>query len=490
MSRAVIVVLLSTVVCCCCMGGTAAGATVERPRTRVTAPNTSLATVPVGYFGGNAGHRDDASIAMLAKARIVMLEKWEGHCWQDCLNDPSSTACLPQCDVESLILDTMQRIKAINPSVSCILYLNTLLDFPFYKLHGTFLDAGLDVIDSTTHEPIRIVNDNGMKGIYVFGYDKPAGVQMYVEAIKNYTSTGLVDGFFGDKWSSAATQNNKGQWQICNHECGNVTAEQGQAWNAGKLDMLKQVTQLVGDGPYFANGGQFEGFGSNFFGHWSTAPYLKRGDPRDGIADVTGLLINHTYVYCSSTGDQHWTTDPNDPASLQGQCVGDCLARFLLLVEEGVFLGTNGWDETYELPLGNPLGPAVYTDGSPATLHRNFSSGTYVVFTYDASGKDGTGVVYWEGKPPAPPPPPPPPAMIQCGAYRSSMMNDTTFAYNDVTAAVNMPSYMPCCEACGQHATCVAWAWHADQQGACHLHGNKSQQKAHPNTVAGVLMST
>ena len=97
--------------------------------------------------------------------------------------DSVRQACLPQCDVESLILDTMQRIKAINPSVSCILYLNTLLDFPFYKLHGTFLDAGLDVIDLTTHEPIRIVNDNGMKGIYVFGYDKPAGVQMYVRVM-------------------------------------------------------------------------------------------------------------------------------------------------------------------------------------------------------------------------------------------------------------------------------------------------------------------
>lgn len=32
-------------------------------------PNTSLATVPVGYFGGNTLHRGDANIAMLAKLR-------------------------------------------------------------------------------------------------------------------------------------------------------------------------------------------------------------------------------------------------------------------------------------------------------------------------------------------------------------------------------------------------------------------------------------
>ena len=51
----------------------------------IIAPNTSLATTPTGYFGGNAARRDNASIAMLAKNRIVMIEKWEGRCWQECL---------------------------------------------------------------------------------------------------------------------------------------------------------------------------------------------------------------------------------------------------------------------------------------------------------------------------------------------------------------------------------------------------------------------
>ena len=68
--------------------------------------------------------------------RIVMLEKWEGHCWQDCLASPQSGNCTAACGVEDLILDTHKRIKAINPSVCSVLYLNTLLDFPFYTLHG------------------------------------------------------------------------------------------------------------------------------------------------------------------------------------------------------------------------------------------------------------------------------------------------------------------------------------------------------------------
>ncbi len=45
------------------------------------------------------------------------------------------------------------------------------------------------------------------------------------------------DGFFGDKWDSAAQpdpNSTTGGWKICNHECGSVTEDQGKAWNAGK----------------------------------------------------------------------------------------------------------------------------------------------------------------------------------------------------------------------------------------------------------------
>ena len=91
-------------------------------------PNTSLATVPTAYFGGNYAYRNVANIAMLAKQRIVMLEKWEGHCWQDCLgNGTGSAPCQATCGVENDILDTMNRIKSVNPRTATVLYWNTLL---------------------------------------------------------------------------------------------------------------------------------------------------------------------------------------------------------------------------------------------------------------------------------------------------------------------------------------------------------------------------
>ena len=96
----------------------------------IVAPNTSLATVPCAYFGGNYARRGDANIAMLAKMRLVMLEKWEGSCWQDCLgNGTGSVSCQAGCGVEDYIIDTHRRIKALNPGVSGVLYWNTLLAF-------------------------------------------------------------------------------------------------------------------------------------------------------------------------------------------------------------------------------------------------------------------------------------------------------------------------------------------------------------------------
>jgi hypothetical protein len=105
--------------------------------------DTSLDTIPTGYFGGSGAtgggggrqsyHRSDAEIAELAKQRVVVIEKWEGPCWDECLANSSRTppvACNPACGEEAYQLDTLRRVKAVNPNVSGVFYLNTLYDFP------------------------------------------------------------------------------------------------------------------------------------------------------------------------------------------------------------------------------------------------------------------------------------------------------------------------------------------------------------------------
>jgi hypothetical protein len=105
-------------------------------------------------------------------------------------------------------------VQAKAPGVSAVLYWNTLLAFPFYTANGKFVAANALTIDSSTKKPISIRNDNGMEDIGVFGFDTVTGVQLYIDTVKNLTSTGLVDGFFGDKWGSGAKADKSGQWQV------------------------------------------------------------------------------------------------------------------------------------------------------------------------------------------------------------------------------------------------------------------------------------
>ena len=67
-----LVLLLASCSGCQPVGGRPAAPTL-------VAPNTSLATIPAAYFGGKggkSGKRSAANLAMLAKMRLIMLEKW------------------------------------------------------------------------------------------------------------------------------------------------------------------------------------------------------------------------------------------------------------------------------------------------------------------------------------------------------------------------------------------------------------------------------
>jgi hypothetical protein len=48
--------------------------------THAMLPNPSLATLPIAYFGGTTAPRGAANIAMLAKQRMVIIEKWGERC--------------------------------------------------------------------------------------------------------------------------------------------------------------------------------------------------------------------------------------------------------------------------------------------------------------------------------------------------------------------------------------------------------------------------
>ena len=78
----------------------------------------------------------------------------------------------------------------------------------------------------------------------------------------------------------------------------------------------------------------------------------------------------------------------HDPANHTSECDERFVAMFLLAVEEGAYLGCNGWSEDFARPLGAPLGKALSSAGS---MTRKFRSGTSVVWDLEAN----TGVIHW-----------------------------------------------------------------------------------------------
>ena len=106
--------------------------------------------VPVFYHSCNfTGPYTDEALKTVAKFPFVTIEKGQGvtlcaspppHPTGCCLTLPllrSGTG--PRNYAEDKIVDTLRRVKAIDPNISTVFYYNSVLDWPFYKLHAEFL---------------------------------------------------------------------------------------------------------------------------------------------------------------------------------------------------------------------------------------------------------------------------------------------------------------------------------------------------------------
>jgi hypothetical protein len=125
--------------------------------------------------------------------------------------------------------------------------------------------------------------------------------------------------------------------------------------------------------------------------------------------------FEYIFIGCGDhSNNAHWHNSTADPDDVDTDCSPNHLALFLLMVEEGMMIGANGWSEDYDKPLGNPLGPATNVtgpSGNTTALTRSFASGTKVTFDLET----GMGHIAWapsalksDGSTPPPPPAPTP----------------------------------------------------------------------------------
>ena len=175
-----------------------------------------------------------------------MIEKWEGHCYDGCMyNASKGKLCYSSCDVEGDMLKTIASVEALNPSVLGIMYINTLMAFPFYALSGKFESHDALLIDMYTNKPVELTNDEGMQHVYVYDWGSAKGRQLFLEFIKGLLDSGQADGLFSDKWSYRCSQVNSSTWKICNNRCGYVTPAQAAAYNAGAEEVREQISKLL-----------------------------------------------------------------------------------------------------------------------------------------------------------------------------------------------------------------------------------------------------
>jgi hypothetical protein len=331
-------------------------------------PKYDLKSLPVFFHSSNStGPFNDAAIAEIAKFSIATVEKFQGTCWQ---TDPSAA-----CDQVSVIEAQLARIKAANPNISTIVYFNSIIDFPQYKLHG-LMEANPDYRLCFSNGTVIPIHGDHISDAWIFNYPNEGIASAIIDACTKVVSSGSADGCFMDRSVD-------GFPTLPN-------ASHNAEFDAAHTAALVKMQSNIGDGLLIANHAYtLEGTGS--------AMVEECSSNADAFSWLNASVVSGKLVEC------------HVPPSKSCGCAPGCasrdnaLAMFLTLMpassdaarayfgcgpwlDDGAELSANGWQADYDYPLGEPLAPAKL--GPDNKLHRAFESGTTV--TYDPVAYSGS----------------------------------------------------------------------------------------------------
>jgi hypothetical protein len=443
-------------------------------------PHWDWKVLPTAFHGANkTGVYSPEAVDQLALFQMVTIEKWYTHCASQ-----GPTQGPPSCAVEEKIEHVLGRIKAVNPKTIGVMYLNSMLDFQFYTLHGILTNAEQQgrksFLRDETGKIISLCNDGDVYcNITTFDWTQEHVRDAWLEAITNATATGNVDGIFADHSAQESIQigaptNGQGPNQLCNGErggrhCYNFTPAFTKSFNSWHLFMTNKSQDLLAkttNGPVICG------------------PLAKYGIQCE-FDSIRKAQEGYSYIEVS-----HYNGHPRPDEN--------CIASFLAAADVGTYLtqfagAPTTWPEQ-SYPLGAPNGPA--TETAPGFWHRKFASGTEVWYENNANRKNGT--VKWGGGQPPPPPAPPPPApppptpptppQPQPPASCGNLLRNTGVSEYDL-GTKSVASVTECCDFCKANAECTQWAWHAEASGKlCHIHTAKATRvPGKTGCYAGVL---
>jgi hypothetical protein len=193
-------------------------------------PRFSWDSVPVFYHSCNfTGDYTDDALKIITKFPMVTIEKGQA------VEVSAGYA-------EDKIVGVLKRVKAIDPNISTIFYYNSILDWPFYKMHDEFLKHKEWWVKDDKGE-VCLMNGDGTfpnhTNMLSFDFTQAAAREFWISECVNMTQTGFVDGCFSDR---AAPNNNP-----------RCTLPNASAFEAGHVQVHQDLQKAIGNGPLIAN---------------------------------------------------------------------------------------------------------------------------------------------------------------------------------------------------------------------------------------------
>lgn len=243
---------------------------------RAAAPNTSLATLPVGYYGSSWPVKDAAHIDLLSRLRFVVLMQQDGECWVKCCphanggpkcahpriqwNASENPGCDPSCDQHGTQDAVFARIGEHAKSQGrspphFIIYMNAVYDWPFDAAHAG--GESVDLLDAHGRPHMEMC-DPGIYPSFFRDYSKPAGRKAFVGEIDKYVVKGAADGVYLDCFDSKPVKCLGNGTCVAirnplNNTASVITAAHVAGYIAGRTQSFTGATALVAEG----SGGMF-----------------------------------------------------------------------------------------------------------------------------------------------------------------------------------------------------------------------------------------
>jgi len=323
-------------------------------------PVYDVSRLPVFFHSSNSsGPFNAAAITEMAKFPMVTVEKFQGTCWQR--KDPTG------CNQTDIIVQQLARVKALKPSVATIVYFNSAIDFPQYRVHQKLLANPSWRLRTSDGTVVKIKGDH-IDGAWSFDYLNSAMAGALVEECARVVQMGLADGCFQDRAID-------GLPRLPN-------ATHATLWQVAHLKTLATMQDQVRPGFVIGNHGYDE--------RGTDAVMVEScANNDDGLKWLNESISAGKIVQCHVS------------LRIGCGCAPGCkdrdstLAMFLALMpptgsastayfgcgpwlDDGSDLSANGWQEDYDFPLGEPLSAAAMSgDG---ILRRSFASGTQVEY--------------------------------------------------------------------------------------------------------------